>query len=636
MALLVRFDLTSFSRFLWQTSEGTFRRVELNEFNEREAFTFKKWLENLRYKIMNYQGINEKIVREQRKIAYYSNKPGFSDHLDLMEINKFSQEEVKIARIIFESVSNLFGHFTVRLAFGNMLNYFTDNGGVKILIMQRPALNTREYDSGKVAETLPSMLNHIGIKLATGRYEGEDIIRIVPSVKEQHLFSILFLNNKIQLDLIGGGSKDVSFVFGPLIGVGNMIKNIPRRFSKDLSSSFKEGFDAYLIGHPFEDEAYLETEFIKSQDILYDFIKRKIETKIISGNYLGGRAENRDFFSKVMKELRTKMYQTLYSKKAQSFSRFIELCFFKEERLEVSPYLKSPVLKLSFSEIDPLTRANFEIYLEKSEILNLEYKTFGRPEDLNSISKDVTKSALKKPLEQIIKHLKDDVIRKSSLGNGKVRIFPIVRVESKGVNYGYQYLVPKETATGINKKALKYLPFLPKRTSYFDIDLTTPGSINYRNSMYSLEHIALTMLADFIPIDVGFVIKEAGASIDDQDIFCALDRDGYFQLREIFSDETGGNELRGHNGYLNYPVQFDSIAYIGDNIDWDDIVVSNLPLRSQSVGSVYTDYLIYIKTSGDLRAQVLRESALAPFEYNLPKNLKNQKFFISRDFPFFL
>lgn len=631
-------DEDSLLKFLWMDSNGAFRRTQIMEGGGEEIFTTKAWLENIRQKIIEYQGTDRSLLKAQTIIEDRASRQDHAESLNLLEREKFTEEEANLGEAILEAIMEAFGHFTVRLTFGNMLDYYYTINGIGIKVMQRPALNTREYDRGSQADVLPSMLNHIGLILSTSRYDS-NIIRIRDDLKVNHLFSFLFLDNKINLPLIDSSdiSKEIYLKIGPLIGVQSqksLVRYIPKRLSQDFAKNFVYNFYKFSENVYSIDDNFIEKSYIQSQDNLYDFLKAEFHKKIILGNYLGDMRLDRDLLDKILSNVRIKLYNTKYHTSFKSISRIIEASLYYDKNIPLN--VRANTIDLEIDQvIDPKTNRPFKLTIQKEELLQVDFKLWGRGDILSSISKETTKSALTSTVSNLMDHLKE-LIMDETVGNKKVRIFPLVRIVSGGKDYGYQYLVPDRKADGsIKAKALKYLTYLPKSKPYFDIDLSNPGSKQFKQSLYQLEHIIFSLLPD-MQGDLAFIVKEQDATYNDGKMLFGFNREGYFDKDELFSDGSGGNDLRSANNYINYPMIIQTALYKFKQADWDKFIGTNFPLRGDAIGSFFTDYMIYLKTSQDERAIYLRESILTPYLYSLPSNLNKQRFITEDDFPFYI
>ena len=380
----------------------------------------------------------------------------------------------------------------------------------------------------------------------------------------------------------------------------------------------------------------IEKSYIKSQDKLFAFLKEELKDIIIKGNYLRDKSYNRWFLDKVLGFLGSRIYTTRFSpsRGIESLSRFIEASIYYDSELEkyVKPNYKEALIDIELTQIiDPRTEEPFSFSVHKSDILKQDIKFWGRPDVLKSLSKESVSQSIGKNIKNVVDFM-GKIIKDEDGGNGKVRIYPVINIMSKGVEYGYQYIIPgiKQDGT-IKSKALDYLPYIPKSPEYFEIDLSDPESSDYIKSIYVLEHIAFIMLTE-MQAKFAFVMKESSGSYDDHEMICAFNREGFLDKNEIYSID-GGNDLRSANNYKNYNIMINSVKYPYKKADWFRNIHTYLPLLGDTVGSFFTDYLIYLKTSKDNRATYLREHVLFPFAYDLPDNLASVNY-KADDFPF--
>ncbi|KKM24396.1 hypothetical protein LCGC14_1605520, partial [marine sediment metagenome] len=153
------FDKDSFLKFIWRNDnkEGTFR----------ESQSQKMWIKNLFDKIMAYTTEpNQDLIRAQLELDLFSQKSGYASSFD-MGNNKYTKQEAKLAGKVLELTNNLFGHFTVRLTFAKMVNYYSGADGIGIKIQARPSPQSMYRGKNVNQDSFLKQLMHVGFITST-------------------------------------------------------------------------------------------------------------------------------------------------------------------------------------------------------------------------------------------------------------------------------------------------------------------------------------------------------------------------------------------------------------------------------------------------------------------------------------
>ncbi|HEC39393.1 MAG TPA: hypothetical protein ENI29_14230, partial [bacterium] len=285
-------------KLIWKDDSGNFRYSQ----------TFKEWLKLIYDKIVSYTGSDSRIKVEKSKLNKLIEKGAYSD-LDIStNRDKFTTAEANIADEIFKSVNNIFGHFTIRSMFANMISYYKKGDSVNQIGLKITSATAIERRDSSARDKLSKYFSHLGFIPPTSRYGSPIKYLSSTTITIEHLFSYFFLDSSIELDLFGNTKKLLTFNRGPLVAVDtphDYYQKSHKYFSVYLASQFSEQFNKWQSDQ-FRD---LDTqlEFFKSQTNLFTFLVGEIE----KGKYIGSRSEIRGFIDDIISELRRGLFSTL-------------------------------------------------------------------------------------------------------------------------------------------------------------------------------------------------------------------------------------------------------------------------------------------------------------------------------------
>ncbi len=483
------FDKDSFLKFIWSNddTEGTFRGGQ----------TQKMWIKNLFDKIMAYNtGPNQDLIRAQLELELFSQKSGYASDFN-MGNNKYTKQEAKLAGKVLELINNLFGHFTVRLTFATMVDYYSGSSGIEIKIKQRPKKGLLEQ------------LRQAGLIPSATRYNAP-LTTLTTATTIKHLFGYFFLSSQLRLDLDSSEQTnyyDFTFPYGPLVftdpsivqqTINAISASADRRLSQVLAGMFQDYYYKYKNLDRF-------SNFVDSQTKLFGFLKEKVIRKANS-LFMTGDIVTYGQMTSIISRTLTKLRRGVFHAKAGEGQSI---------RADIDNFLKnSHDARLKIPLLD-----DFYIYVTQEELLTVEFSRWTGTRDI--YEKDYYLTILKAYRKQQIKNIVstlEKIIESNVLGNGNVRLIPIFNDD--GV--GYQYKEFKDF-----KRA--YIPRKP-----LDIDLSDPDS-----TQYQLEHVAYMMNT----FDCAFIMTEAGEALSIgggnkkivDKMILAFNRDGLLRLEDIYS-----------------------------------------------------------------------------------------------------
>lgn len=342
---------------------------------------------------------------------------------------------------------------------------------------------------------------------------------------------------------------------------------------------------------------------IKSQTNLFTFLVGEIE----KGKYIGSRSEIRGFIDDIISELRRGLFSTLEG----DFLRQIEQSLLREDAFVNLEFLNIQDIN---APIDPLTGTkisrNFILKISQSDLLRIDFTSWGRSDLLIETNLRSARSlVITGAIQNIVDYL-EKLITDPTIGNSKVRIFPLVRVISQGIDYGYQFLIPRYTDDNPNLKAQSYRPYLPKIPSYFEIDLSNPSN---KESIFTLYHITYLLLSQHqsgTPSryrNLGFVMKASDGEWDDGEMIAAFNREGNINKDELFSVLSPDNNVLSSNHYHNYQMEIETQTYVIDDKEWERNFLYALILTSGASNSDFTNYMDFVRSDSSSFARYIRE-----------------------------
>ncbi len=547
------FSEDELQRFSWKKPDGSF--IGSNQF-------LKQWLSLIYTKITIYYlegGQNPDINNEAKKLL------AFTSLETITNPKKFSNDEQKTGVQIFQTASKLFGHFTIRLALSNMIDFNSDNS---ILFLNRP----------KKLQDLTKIHNHIGF-VATRAGGDSPIANYWDTNNLQHLIGAFFLDSHIYLPLISGlQNRENSYIFdfGPIL----VSTNLKSRSLKALSWKI-----ASFIAETYERPATLKNLFYKSQSNLLKKIEILINDKIFAGQgyFSGDKDKNKWLAARLINQARKQLFH-LGTRSDLTYAVLRKQ--FEDQMLDTS---KSYV-ELNFKGTSDIPR--IVLKFPKSLFVDTDFQAWGYV-DTKTIKWDGMVNHKDKLLDsEVVSGVKLLTKLIAEHGSGKVIILPMINTEDPKLGYRHYY--------GAQSKRIKWLP---ADKSYFEIDLSDAS-----NALSQLIHISRSMLT----YDAAFVVKE-WVDVDatygslrnyldqNKDMICAFDYRGYLKRDEIYvgDPEFFGNTWKPKAPILieGYSTNFYDNAEFNKYADeWEKSFVYRIGMTDGSTGSDFTRYLAMIET----------------------------------------
>ena len=495
------------------SNEFKFRRID----NDGTDFTLKKWIKLISDKLLDYTTDDGSIYYEAGEtLRNLLLDMGNYEELDTDpitgDIEKFTENEARYATKVFDLAKKIFGGFTIKCMFANMVHYYGSGGDYKVLMNQRINLVSSTSTPKGLFDT---NFYEIGlIYAATGK---EDVLIKKPYVhREAALFAAFLLDSHIYLPLEGSSIvikesyNALKFDYGPLVAFAHE-QQIFRRKYQSISSS---------IGINFEES------FIKQKEGI-DFVKeiigshkgliRKLENKIIlkTDTYFMDKFEDIELGKAKRKNFRDDLFDEVRRIAGGKFRQTI--------KNKIDTFLKNQLVedKLYFDTIDPTTNIQFFVTISKQDLIDSKYNEWGQTKvnEINLVKKLIIESDSK----NIAKYF-SEIIR--LLGDGTVRIFPLYKDDS-GEYRAYER---------IRLTGFKYLP----SKGYFDIDLSVDSS------QYLLEYIGSLIFSNELAFaiqdwDGQSTIPDLKAHLENNnDYITILSRNGHFNIGELLSLTPGG------------------------------------------------------------------------------------------------
>ncbi|KKM69104.1 hypothetical protein LCGC14_1454200 [marine sediment metagenome] len=565
-------DLSKLQKLIWKTSSGDFLKSQ----------SLKGWLNDIYAVLINYDNSKpdaDPIIKKFSKQLIELSKRFDYETLEASS-KKSSQKEINMAKVIFEAIQSIFGHFTIRLMFANMIDFYGDAGNFKIKIKNRPVL---QYTSRK---SLSSYLKHIG--LVTPSAQSESPLNSlkgrndVPNYSPMHIFGLFFLDSYIYLPLKTSSVKlmDNALIFntGPLVAIDSVISaNTPRKLSTNIARDFATSYlTSYTATRDMKIPQLVLPRFIESQKHLFEFIKKEIKSQVEDANYLGDKGKSVRFATEIVKKARMSIFDPDFTKgqiRYQIEKSLTDLTTRYNEYQEI----------IFHGIIDPNKGGNFVLKISQIKLLESNFQSWGYIKNLHENNGFFKHSKNPMYIDNYIIDTADNIGTKiSKFASGKARIY--ILHDTGDPNLGYQYLKPQTShATEENPnglvyvEALKHMKWIPKveknsegkddRTkirTYFDVDLNPKNS----KDKYILQHLVKVVLST---TDI-IVVKEEGASWSDSEYTFAFNQYGFLSPSQIHSgsgtDTFYGSDKTGFR-LFNYQMNLvKQTASFNSPLDW--------------------------------------------------------------------
>jgi hypothetical protein len=519
---------------LFVTKNDILNFLFLKEYNgeiipmSKTDLTIKEWFHMLFEKIANYQGnLGTDRVSELIKEAKTSFTNKYSENpFDISADKKeaFSPEEVKAGKIAFEVVSRLFGHFTLRLLFMHMIDFYGNPKSYKIDILNLPS--HRE---------IAMYLTQFSIVTSTQRYITTPVSNRV-AVKNL-LFSLFFLNSHMVLPVErNNDNKDATVYFGysPISFMDDsFISTSLKSFDSEIETHFRSLYKNYL------DNTYGGSATDRRIKLFIDSGLEMIKTlKVVLRTKLGTlgleKEEQIELYNRLLIAAEKEILDYNEEYISHGNFRLFNLRFQIENLLIGRKFIE----KITFHQVE-FKGKSFELDLGKDIFSGKDIKIF-RSFSYNYLDFDFQghNYGIIKEKTQILKKTIESAVGK----DGRVRIYPLYKPSQVE---GYHFLLSPTFFKDLIPTERLQIPDTKKKDArFFDVDLQDIDiQIKLEHIVkLSLSYIDSTKDASF-PRDFLFVITKddlGGKAVYDYDkMIGAFDRNRFYNPNEIYSIDQG-------------------------------------------------------------------------------------------------
>ncbi len=587
--------------FLFENGDGNIVPMQ------KDDVKLKKWLSGLYNKITDntLQLGNSRadlIIQEIRDnlLNKYTQNP-----LVLTTDDKvfLTQDEIDAGKFIFDQISLLFGHFTLRLIFMHMIDFYGNPNSYKVDFISRP----KNRD-------LVSFIQAFSIITPTQHHTDSPFNTEAGIETNNNFFAYLFLDSSLLFPTLQGANLDneVFFGYSPLtfldksinIQMASYVRGERHKvFNKRISKFFFAKYDA--LKQNIYSVDLLETRvglFAQSSKEILDVVKVELKNSIDNREDLSS-LEKTDLYNRLLATAQKELFDIArYQIKAganyeSNIRHQIEnllIGWSKATNIYHTYYGRIENIyqrNIIFHQVnDPLTNKPFKLSLEKTmfdgkDLIIWRNNKWGtRTMKHSDINYDQYNH------ETIIERA--DILKKiieNNFGeNGKARIYPVI---NPSVGAGYHFILKTETLTNLFPDFRHLVN--DKRTNRdarrFDIDLNDP------NLQHKLEHIIKASLVNlevsgFNPNvrDILFIMTKDDISITTGEdtvevpiyfydkMVCAFDRNRFYLPGEIPSFYIGSsldykpivindieNDIIIDNTLINLWEEYDDYFYLG-------------------------------------------------------------------------
>ncbi|NHJ21817.1 MAG: hypothetical protein EAX91_12800 [Candidatus Lokiarchaeota archaeon] len=492
--------------------------------------TNKEWLKLIYDKITGYPHNDGSIYARERDKLLNLGKPKYHK-LDDASITRNRKEctveEARMGVEIFESAKVIFGHFTIRLMFTNMIDYYGNAGSFGIKILNRPSLEPR----GK-AKDLPleerqymrDFLFKIGLIPSTFQYD-RPVQRLVSYTSKNDmistitfLFGFFHLESHLYLEIenmanVKTDDNMLSLPLGPLVSLtasgGFSGENI-RSLSREIGIYLESTYERYRFDNLNPtDVSILGRNFLNDQSGTLDFIAKKIKTQIIDGHYYMDKTKNKWLANQLIEHARLGLISERAGSKTAGYLRLQIESFMDNDKAES----KQNSFILEFNYLMPKSRQPFKLEIKQSELVDYGIVAWGKRALLESDEYSTYRAKLLLQNSHNIRKYLTGLI--DVLGDGKkIRIFPLF--DGGDINTGGELFRNAEDYS---------FQLLPDGETYLDIDL------NNDNDLFKLQHVINLLYTGKFT----FVVKKLTGTWNDGEMIFAFNREGFLEPNEIYS-----------------------------------------------------------------------------------------------------
>jgi len=516
-------------------------------------FTIKQWFHMLFEKVTSYQESSEtdrisELIKEAK--TSFTNK--FSKNpFDISTDNKeaFSPEEIKAGKIAFDVISRLFGHFTLRLLFMHMIDFYGSPKSYKIDILNLPSHReiSKYLKQFSIITSTQPRFTPIG-----------DENRI-----QKHLFSLFFLDSHVVLPVeknIDNKDAFVHFGYSPISFIdGSFISTSPKSFDSEIQAHFNSLYKNYLDNNYAGSAVHRRIRlFVESGLEMLKALKVVLKTKL--GTLGLSKAEQIDLYNRLLIAAEREILDYTRNHLTYKGKELNNLRFQIEDLIIGRKFSK----KIAFHQVE-FKGALFKLDLDKDVFSGKDIKIWrsfksGEEGRYSFLDFDVQgyNYAIIKDKTQILRKTIESAVGK----DGRVRIYPLCRPNQIE---GYHFIISTDNFKNLIPTERLELPNTNKKDArFFDIDLQdTDIQIKLEHIVkLSLSYISSNKYANF-PRDFLFIITKddlGGKAVYEYDkMIGAFDRNRFYNPDEIHSTGQGiaGRYRPGTITNFEYQIKID-------------------------------------------------------------------------------
>ncbi|TKJ21364.1 MAG: hypothetical protein CEE43_09475 [Promethearchaeota archaeon Loki_b32] len=517
----------------------------------------KTWLHNLFNKITDQQ-LNlgsERIsllIKEVRDnlLSKYTQNP-----IDITSDSRnfLSLKEIEAGKFIYEQISLLFGHFTLRLLYMRMIDFYGNSNSFKIDFRSIPSV-----------DDILIYLNDFSIITSNQQFDDSPISSEDSVFANDNLFSYLFLDSFLVLPVLKGSDlkNRISFGNSPLIFLESDINSLlsrritgeyHRTFYQRISKYFFNKYNTFLQSLNTVDnfQTYIN-RFINSGWEMFNVIKNELKRNVYSRGDLALK-QKVDLYNRLLISAEKEIFDYGDHTVLLQGNHFHNIRFQTENLIigwseftyDFSFGSQYNVLQreIIFWQVnDPITGDPFTLPIEKTyfdgkDIFIWRGMKFGK----DTISKkDFNSNQYNQGSVEERADILRNVIEDNFGVDGSVRIYPLYRPNP---DLGYHFLLRTDFASNYIPNFRQPLTSGLSDARRFDINLNDP------DVQYKLEHIARLSPSFVEPgyyaFAKDFLFIMTLNDIGDIPIYqydkmvCAFDRNKFYSPEEIPSFGDG-------------------------------------------------------------------------------------------------
>ncbi|TFG19320.1 MAG: hypothetical protein EU529_16500 [Promethearchaeota archaeon] len=555
-------SLDDFCRLIWKKSDGSRRFTELVNGREMD-FTLKVWLRHIYDLIMAYptDGTNREILYAKAYLQQIKSMTSkYAElNIDTADRKDCSVREAQMGKEIFKVAIQLFGHFTIRCMFGNMVDYYVKGNDFNIKIISKPKKGDIE-----------KFLKHVGLITKTSQYDKPVSFTGLRSRIDElrHLYGCFHLDSHLYLPM--GDVKDdinrLDLPIGALVAVdpsspigGTDLKYLTKNIAMFFIIAYnKYAEDTIRFLSRQDDSTFHRADlfmknFMRDQTNMLNVIKKKAYEKIVTGRYLGtDTALNLWYYESVI-NFAQKDFNLLTINPNLRLANLRLQC---ERFVRSHDYSRTLVFHQINDPIFPtwLPPIPFELRITQDDLIGITYNVYGdklRSDTTQSVITDAKRDILSGKNKETVQLLEQAIL---NIEGGKAKLYPILNTHDP--NLGYQFLEPGGGVAGDRN-----LKELPKGTGIFEIDLLN----NYDDSIRMLDYVVNLMNTHTFrtEYDFGFVVKPIDGTKEDGIVSFGFNRHGIIQVGGFYSMQAPNSitdKYNPENGFNVLAIPFNEYS----------------------------------------------------------------------------